>query len=334
MLGLAALVKSRSPLSQLIFIASAAALLVTDSAFARTAQRTPSRSQSGGQFVALPLQRSPQNHLLVRILINGKPAVFGVDTGAPVSAVAMHRRGTYGLTAVTAGSAIPNRLSINGAFNNVVMAKTLTLGALNLVDEPLVAIDLRGMGRGPSRAVSDSDLDGILGADILIPTKALIDCEKQMLVLNMTPEVPGSAPGVDLRGMSKVPMHVSSGYNLYVDGAVNGHAAKLMVDTGAFATLLHSRFVRSMQIPMRATPFSSSGVNLKQRGVNIATITKLSIGSIDIARKEVGVINLEGLIHAPLLTGTPPVVGLLGSETLRRQHGIIDFGSNTLYLRR
>ena len=39
------------------------------------------------------------------------------------------------------------------------------------------------------------------------------------------------------------------------------------------------------------------------------------------------------LIHDGLLEGSPPVAGLLGAETLRRHHGIIDFGTRTLYLR-
>ena len=55
---------------------------------ARDAQRaTPA------EFDALPLVRSRQNHLLVRAFINGKSAWLGVDTGAPVSAIAVHRRG-------------------------------------------------------------------------------------------------------------------------------------------------------------------------------------------------------------------------------------------------
>ena len=48
---------------------------------------------------------------------------------------------------------------------------------------------------------------------------------------------------------------------------------------------------------------------------------------------KIGVIDLEGLIHDGLLQGSPPVAGLLGAETLRRHHGIIDFGTRTLYLR-
>jgi predicted aspartyl protease len=277
----------------------------------------------------LPLIRSAQNHLLVRAEINGKPALLGVDTGAPVSAVALNRRAHFGLAPITGKSAIPPRLSINGAFNSVAIARNLRLGALNLVDEPMVLVDLGGM-----RKTKRDEIDGILGADILFPTKAMLDCHRQILVLKINPSVPGSIPGFDYSGFRRIPMHVSDGFNLYVDGSVNGQKAKLMVDTGAFATLLHSRFVKRMKIPMRDTPFSSSGVNLKQRGVQMATISRLSIGSMDLERKDVGVINLEGLIHGGLLDASPPVVGLLGSEILRRYHGIIDFGTKSLYLKR
>lgn len=283
----------------------------------------------GLQYEALPLTRSSQNHLLVHAEINGKPALLGVDTGAPVSAIALNRRAYFGLKPITGKSEIPARLSINGAFNSVAIARNLRLGALNLVDEPMVLVDLGGLRRSTKR----DEIDGILGADILFPTKAMLDCQRQILILKINPSVPGIVPGFEFDGFRRVPMHVSDGFNLYVEGSVNGQKAKLMVDTGAFATLLHSQFVRRMQIPMRDTPFSSSGVNLKQRGVRMATISRFSVGSMNMERKDVGVMNLEGLIHGGLLDASPPVVGLLGSELLRRYHGIIDFGTKSLYLK-
>lgn len=287
--------------------------------------------QSGSlQYVALPLIRSSQNHLLVRAEINGKPALLGVDSGAPVSAVALNRRAHFGMLPVASKSGLPSRLSINGAFNAVGIARNLRLGALNLVDEPMVLVDLGGL-KGSRRK---DDIDGILGADILFPTKALLDCQRQLLILKINPSVPGRIPGFDFTGFRRIPMHVSDGFNLFVDGSVNGKKAKLMVDTGAFTTLLHSRFVRRMKIPMRDTAFTSSGVNLKNRGVQVATISRFSIGSMDMRDKDVGVINLEGLIHGGLLDASPPVAGLLGSEILRRHHGILDFGTKTLYLKR
>src|SRR6266536_6531152 len=84
------------------------------------------------QFEALPLVRSRQNHLLVRAFINGKPALLTVDSGAPVSAIALHRRDYFRLTPITATSNLPARVQINGAFNNVALARQLRLGALTL----------------------------------------------------------------------------------------------------------------------------------------------------------------------------------------------------------
>ena len=307
---------------------SAAVLCLPALAGARTAP-----SQSGSlQYIALPLERSPQNHLLVRAEINGKPAVLTVDTGAPISAIALNRRAHFKMLPVAGKSGIPSRLSINGAFNAVVIARNLRLGALNLVDEPMVVVDLGGL-RSPSRS-KHRDVDGILGADILFPTKAILDCRRQLLILKLNPTVPGRIPGIDYRGYRAVPMHVSQGFNLYVDGSLNGKKAKLMVDTGAFATLLNTGFVRRMKIPLRDTPYRSSGVNLGHRGVQVATISRFSVGSMDMRSNDVGVMNMDGLIHDGLLDATPPVAGLLGAEILRRYHAIIDFGTNTLYLKK
>ena len=91
--------------------------------------------------------RSRQNHLLVRAYINGRPAWLGVDSGAPVSAIAVHRREHFRLTPITAKSNLPARIQINGAFNNVAIARELRLGALTLVDEPVVAINLGNSAR-------------------------------------------------------------------------------------------------------------------------------------------------------------------------------------------
>src|SRR5437773_1857997 len=284
------------------------------------------------QFEALSLQRSPQNHLIVRVFINGKSAMLGVDTGAPVSAIATSRRQHYGLSPIPGTSKLPPRLMINGAFNAVGIAKSLRIGALNLVDEPMVAINLGPESRA-ARIRGEQEIDGILGADILFPTRAVLDCQRQLLILNMEPQSETLTPGVDYRGLRSVPIHVSEGYNLYVDGAINGAPARLLVDTGAFATLLHRSFVRSMKIPLRDTPFTSAAVNLKLRDVQIARIRRLSVGSVDIIGHNVGVMDLGGLIHGGLLAGEHPCAGLLGSELLQRHHGIIDFGTRRLYLK-
>jgi predicted aspartyl protease len=311
------------------FLSISCAVLVLVAELAAVPQVTYART--GTQFVALPLVRSRQNHLMVRAFINGKEAWLTIDSGAPVSAIALNRRNYFGLKSTTAKSNLPARIQINGAFNNVAMARELRLGGITLIDEPLVTVDLGNSARA-ARLVHEEQIDGIIGADILFPSQAVLDCQRQLLILKNDPDVLGGVPGFDRRGLQAVPIQVSDGFNLYVNGSINGKPAKFMVDTGSFATLLHRSFVRRMRIATRETPYSSSAVNLKDRGLRVATIRKLSVGSVNIIGRDVGVIDMEGLIHDGLLEGSPPVAGLLGAETLRRHHGIIDFGTRTLYL--
>src|ERR1700747_3572896 len=101
-------------------VAVAAELLSAKLVVAAPAQTSP-------QFEALPLVRSHQNHLLVHAFINGKPAWMCVDSGAPVSAIAVQRRGHFRLSDVPDSSKLPPRLQINGAFNNVAIAHHLRL---------------------------------------------------------------------------------------------------------------------------------------------------------------------------------------------------------------
>ncbi len=314
-----------------LLVTACTGLLLTGTVFGAKPNR-PQPALEGSQFQALPLERSKQNHLLVRAEINGKPALLGVDTGAPVSAISASRRAHFGMSGIPGSSKLPARLRINGGFNRVTIAKRLRLGALTLIDEPMVAIDLSG----PARAAHDfkeQELDGILGADILFPTEAVIDCKKEILYMKIDPDAEGAVPGINRRGWKNMPIRVTKGWNLYVDGQLNGKPAQLMIDTGAFTTLIHRPFVREMRLKTRDTPYTSGAVNLEERGLQLAVIRRFAVGPYLVKGKEVGVMNLDGLIHGDLLKGKPPVAGLLGSEFLRRNNAIIDFGNRTLYLK-
>jgi predicted aspartyl protease len=318
---------ARNPLPILV-----AGFLLLASSLPGVARRLEGSDEPALQFEKLRLLRSPQNHLIVRAEVNGRPASLIVDTGAPVSAIALKRRHYFHLSGIPRGSPLVARLQINGAFNNVAIAHKLQLGALELIDEPVVVVDLSSPSR-VAHMLHEEEIDGILGADILFPTKAVLDCKKQTLILKIDPTARGHTPGVDYRGFRRMRIRVGEG-NLFVDGAVNGSPARLMIDTGAFATLLHHDYLRRMRVPLHRTHFNSAAVNLKQRRIQVARIRRLSVGSVDIVGSQVGVVDLEGLIQGDLLRGKPPVAGLLGGEILRSHHGIIDFGTRTLYLKK
>ena len=308
-----------------------ALLLISAAEFASASSQTRDKAQSFSQFEALPLTRSQQNHLLVRALINGKPALLIVDTGSPGTVIASNRSEHFGVSGAPAAMNWPAQVTVNGALNKVAIARHIQLEALDLVDVPVIVADMSGVRRA-ARTVHDPEADGILGIDVLLATKAVLDCQEQVLFLNKTPDRPGRLPGFNARGFSRVRIHVSEGLNSYVDSSINGVRTQLMIDTGAFATVLHRSFVNQMKIPVHGTRYQSSAINFSGGRVYVARIRKLSIGLVKIDGNEVGVMNLENVLSDE--QGSPPVVGLLGAEILRSHHGIVDFGTRTLYLKR
>src|SRR5438876_4948029 len=105
-----------------LFCWAAASPAQGQSASSRSAAERTIWQRNNPQFEALPLALSPQNHLIVRAFINGKLALLGVDTGAPVSAIAVSRHRHYGLDSISSASKLPPKLMINGALDTVGIA--------------------------------------------------------------------------------------------------------------------------------------------------------------------------------------------------------------------
>jgi predicted aspartyl protease len=297
--------------------------------------RAPSAHRYAPQyarFQSLELERSSQNHLLLRAMINGKRALLVVDSGAPFSAINQKRVAHFRMESADAYPELPEQLRVNGGYNALKVARSLRLGSLDLIEHPMVALDLSAASDA-AKADNEQPIDGIIGADILFPTHAVLDCGAQRLILKVDPKALGGPPGIDFSEMGSVPIDVTDGNNLFVKSVVNGVDARLMIDTGAYQTILHRRFVRRMKIPLRKSSYLSAGVNMKKTGVQLATISRLSIGSVRIGEKKVNVTDLGGLFSREALDETPPVAGLLGSEILQDHNGIIDFRTKTLYLR-
>jgi predicted aspartyl protease len=284
------------------------------------------------RFEVLPLTRSWQNQLLVRAQINGKPAVLMVDSGAPATLISLNRRSHFNLEGVGANSGLPTSVMVNGVADKLAIVHNLRLGALSIVDMPVVLTDVSSPPR-VAKMVREQAIDGILGVDVLFATKAVLDCQDQVLILNRYPEVGSVDNALDLRGFHKMKIFVSEGYNLFVSSSINGTRTKLLVDTGAVVTTLHLPFVRQLRIPHYETSITSSGINRKEDAVQVARVRKLSVGSVDVFGKSIGVANLNWLFPDNGSRRSQPVGGLLGAELLKSHHGIIDFGTRTLYLK-
>ncbi|HEX4639110.1 MAG TPA: retropepsin-like aspartic protease, partial [Chthoniobacterales bacterium] len=189
-------------------------------AFALNASAATSRPATiGDRFEVLPLTRSWQNHLLVHVRVNGKPAVLMVDSGAPATLINSKRRADFHIERIGAGSGLPTSVIVNGVADSLAILHNLRLGALSIVDLPVVLTKVSSPPR-VAKMVREQEIDGILGVDVLFATKAVLDCQDQVLILNRYPELGGAETALNLNGFQKMPIYVSEGYNLFVNSAI------------------------------------------------------------------------------------------------------------------
>ena len=308
-----------------------AVLIAAPGVMASGEQRTLARLPA--EFEALPLLRSQQNHLLVNAAINGKRAVMMVDTGSPSTVVRPERCRYYNLSeSASAGADLPNQIQVNGSLNQLLVAHELAIGGSALTDVPIAAAQLAGVRRSPESERYER-IDGILGLDVLLTTRAVLDFEQQTLVLRRPSHKPAARyPRILFRGFVRTPITVSDGSNPFVSVTINGSSGQLLIDTGAFATLLHRQFVKELRLAVRRTRYRSDMINARGDSIDVAKIRKISIGMVNIVDRQVCVTDLANILGDE--ASSKPIVGVLGPEILRAHHAILDFGTNALYLKR
>ncbi len=278
---------------------------------------------AGEGFAGAPLERRFGNHLLASTVINGKHTALAVDTGSPFTLIDRGSVASLGLAVK------PTKARVSRAFGpthenfGVSELKTLAMGNCTLVNVPVTIADTSDM----NEFLRIAHVDGLFGAYEMTKFGCVIDCGRQMLYIN--PRGPSSGTSQKLagflagRGFTRIPLRFTSGHHVEVEGALNGHPARLIVDTGAGTTLLGKDFAAKAGVvpaPIHASADTGDGRSVR---VNGGHVKDLAIGSFTIPDAEVELANLSSELGA----------GLLGEEHLSFNFAIIDMGGMCLYLR-
>lgn len=267
-----------------------------------------------------PLQRRLGNHLFATTVINGRRTALLIDTGSPFTLVDAASAKSLGLK-VQATDA-----HISGVTGFVEKAGTANLGTLAMGNCTFVNVPIGVANTGDLNSIRGAHLDGLFGAHEMSKFGMIVDCSRQMIYVNPNGSSVTKSQKVGEflrgRGFVRIPMRFNKGHHLVVDGAVNGHPARFIVDTGAGTTFLAAPLAY-------ASGAATTGVNLLAGGVTggvvsekVARIKELALGDLVVHNAELTVGDSK--IDAD---------GLLGEEYLSWNFGIVDLGGMNLYLR-
>ena len=290
-------------------------------------------------FTGVQMNRGPQNHLVVQVQVNGRPAALLVDTGSDISFLRADRAQQFGVNRT--GAEIQRR----GRSFPLVAVPDVVIGGVSLgrVEAALTdAAQFRGTTRTPGGSA-----DGVIGVDLLRRRNALINCRTRQLFLKTDPgalfDLAATTRGL---GFTQIPLDRTRRGGLTVPCNVRGRAGKLLVDTGAFVTGFDDDMLRALGVPTRPSGLTTRGFDGEIRPIELVQISNLRIGGVAIAPQTFGVMDLYGK-KKPVRTFTglgrieyyaprapaEQIVGVLGNELLDQRHAIIDVGGMSLFLK-
>ena len=261
-----------------------------------------------------PLQRRFGNHLFVDTVIDGHKTALMIDTGCPYTLIDRTSARRIGLESKATKDRITS-VTGNTQPYGVSRIATLAMGNCTFQNVPVQVAAENDVNR-----YARPHLDGLFGAHEMAKFGMVVDCSRQMLYVN--PRGSSAATSQALasylegRGFVRVPMHLNSGHHLEVDAQLNFRAVKLIVDTGAFSTVIAAPIAESAGAAMDSS--------MSDKGQGIARLGELSIGGFKVNNAEIFVANMHEMVGA----------GLLGEDYLSWNFGVIDLGGMNLYLRR
>ncbi len=125
----------------------------------------------------------PAGHFFVPVKLNGKKALFMLDTGASISVLDKSLAGKYKLEAENNDDMEVNAFSASGLLENIDISagNKLKIGKVKFKNVPLLLMDLSHLSG--SDELEGLTVDGVLGSDILNRGRAVIDYRKFRLFL-------------------------------------------------------------------------------------------------------------------------------------------------------
>jgi len=276
-------------------------------------------------YKAVRVHYSPLNKMIMSVRINGQPANLLVDTGSNQVILDAAAAESFGVRPSQLGLRYIQLTRINGQLLPVGFAQSVIAGGMSFGGTPVTLRESSHSNTGGTR------VDGILGLDLLTRHRAVINCRTKLIFLKVdqTRQLDLSSVA-SAEKFTRIPLRREANGALTAPCSIHGQPARLLVDTGAFITIFHEGFLKSVGIPVDATRVSAHFARGVARKVSAGQINDLKIGDFKMPPAKFGVTALPNFT---LLQSSVRISGILGMDTLYNCRAIIDLDRMNLFLK-
>jgi predicted aspartyl protease len=276
-------------------------------------------------YKAVSVHYGPMNKMIMSVRINGQPANLLVDTGSNQLILDAEAAVSFGIRPSQRGLRYIRFTQINGQDLPVGFAQNVTAGSMNFGSR---LVTLRNSIHSDA---GKAHIDGVLGLDILLGHKARINCRTKLVFFKVDPARRMNLGFVAAsEQFTRVPIQREENGALTVPCSIRGQSTRLLVDTGAFVTILHEPFVKSLGLAAEPTRISAQFARGASKRISATKMNDLNIGAFKVPPEKFGVTPLP---QFALQQGSSRIAGILGMDTLYICHAIIDLDGMGLFLK-
>jgi len=276
-------------------------------------------------YRAVPVHYGPMNKMIMSVRINGQPTNLLVDTGSNQLILDAEAAELFGVRPSPHGPVYIRSTKIQGQSLPVGFVQNMSAGSMNF------GTSLVTLRRSSHVDAASAAFDGVLGLDILFRHKALINCRTKLVFFKVD-----QARRINLGSVAasekftRVPIQREETGALTVPCSIRGQPTRLLVDTGAFVTILHEGFVKSLGLAAEPTRISAQFGRETSKRMSAAKLDDLNIGTFKVPSEKFGIAPLP---QFALQQGHTKIAGILGMDTLYIYHAIIDLDGMGLFLK-
>lgn len=121
--------------------------------------------------------------------------------------------------------------------------------------------------------------------------------------------------------------------HFHTAGTLNGRPVAVLIDTGAASSVFSLDVGREIGMVLEKSPMQGGGAGAARMEIFLAPGAVLRLGEIMPKVKELLAMDLTHVNEALALHGERPVDVILGADVFDAQAAVIDYGSNSLFLR-
>ena len=238
-------------------------------------------------YKAVPVHYGPMNKMIMSVRINGQPAKLLVDTGSNQLILDAEAAESFGVRPSQRGLRYIRFTKIQGESLPVGFVQNISAGSMSF-GSSLVALR-----RSSHAEAATAAFDGVLGLDILFRHKALINCRTKLVFFKVD-----HAQRINLGSVAasekftRVPIRREETGVLTVPCSIRGQPTRLLIDTGAFVTILHEGFAKSIGLAAEPTRISAQFGRGASKRIKAAKIDDLHIGAFKMPPEKFGVAPL------------------------------------------